>query len=57
MGPRTIGFSASILGADRILFGSDQPIATPVRTVEQLNASLLSAADRQVILTNPSGVS
>ncbi|MET0262835.1 MAG: amidohydrolase family protein [Rariglobus sp.] len=55
MGPRTIAFAASILGADRIVFGSDQPISTPLRTVEQLNASPITEEQRRTILENPAG--
>lgn len=53
MGSRTIAFAASILGVDRILFGSDQPISTPLRAVEQILASSLTVAERKSILENP----
>jgi 5-carboxyvanillate decarboxylase len=44
-----VDFAVARLGADRVLFGSDYPLATTDKTISVINASALSDADKSLI--------
>jgi predicted TIM-barrel fold metal-dependent hydrolase len=50
-GPRAVALAVEALGADRILFGSDYPLAPINPTLDALQRADLSAADREKILS------
>ncbi len=54
LGPRAIELAVKVIGADRIMFGTDYPIFPPPDPHELLNASGLSATDRAMIASGTS---
>lgn len=51
LGPRAIELAVKVIGADRIMFGTDYPIFPPPSPHELLAAADLSASDRGLILS------
>lgn len=54
-GPRAIGLVHDVLGADRLLLGTDQPVFPAVDRVDALQRTNISEADRRLILENMTG--
>ncbi len=54
LGPRAIELAVKVIGADRIMFGTDYPIFPPPNPVELLSATGLSASDRGLIASGTS---
>jgi predicted TIM-barrel fold metal-dependent hydrolase len=50
-GPRAVALAVEALGADRILFGSDYPLAPINPTLEALHRADISESDREKILS------
>lgn len=50
--PELVAFAADVLGADRVLFGSDFPLAPTERTLGPVNEARLSQVDREKILAD-----
>jgi predicted TIM-barrel fold metal-dependent hydrolase len=50
-GPRAVALAVAALGADRILFGSDYPLAPINATLEAIERADIRKADRQKILS------
>jgi predicted TIM-barrel fold metal-dependent hydrolase len=49
LGPRAVELAVKVIGADRIMFGTDYPIFPPANPRELLGAADISAADRSLI--------
>lgn len=49
LGPRAIELAVKVIGADRIMFGTDYPIFPPANPRELLAAADISTADREMI--------
>jgi predicted TIM-barrel fold metal-dependent hydrolase len=48
--PQIYSLVAQLVGADRILFGSDYPLLPPARLLKEISSTHLSAAARDLIL-------
>jgi predicted TIM-barrel fold metal-dependent hydrolase len=42
---------ADLVGADRILFGTDYPLLSPTRLLDEINTTDLSEAEKRLILS------
>jgi aminocarboxymuconate-semialdehyde decarboxylase len=54
-GPRAIGFVREVLGADRLLLGTDQPVFLPKDRVDAVLRTVAPSGDNQRILENTLG--
>ncbi len=49
--PEIYRYVSDLVGADRILFGTDYPVMAPSRLLKEIDAAGLSAEDRELILS------